>query len=251
MSAAPFAIVLPARFHSTRFPGKPLADVCGRPLIEWTYRRAQAVEGAGLIVVATDDESIARAVERFGGNAVMTAPTHRTGTERVAEVAETIDYDIIVNLQADEPVVPHGLIEDMAKRLDRSPELDIVTACHGIVDQNELENPHAVKVVMSTDLRAIYFSRSPIPYGIWKGGHDYANKGRTAYRHIGIYAFRRESLIAFAAMEPSPLEEEEGLEQLRALENGMAIGLVISEKSTLGVDTPDDLKNVEKELLSN
>jgi 3-deoxy-manno-octulosonate cytidylyltransferase (CMP-KDO synthetase) len=209
------------------------------------------VVGAGLVVVATDDDSIVRAVEGFGGKAVMTSPGHRTGTERVAEVAKTIDYDIIVNLQADEPVVPRGLVEEMTARLSASDELDIVTACHEIEDRTELENPHAVKVVMSSNMRALYFSRSPIPFGIWRGGHDRVDKGRAAYRHIGIYAFKRSALIAFAGMEPTPLEEEEGLEQLRALENGMAIGLVISKEPTRGVDTPDDLINVEKNLRSN
>lgn len=237
------AIVVPARYHSTRFPGKPLAMISGRPLIEWVYRRALEIEGADRVIVATDDERIAGAVRRVGGNVVMTSEGHATGTDRVAEVARDATDDLIFNLQGDEPIFSTELVQEMIVKLSRSSTLDIVTAAHAILSAEELENPNVVKVVMDRAGRALYFSRAPIPY--MRSGVDEEQRG---WRHIGIYGFRRESLLRFSALPQTPLEQRECLEQLRAIENGMVIGVVKTDAVTIGVDVPQDIKTVEKVL---
>lgn len=247
MIAGEFAVILPARFNSSRFPGKPLVEVAGKPLIQWVYQRAESIRGAGIVIVATDNKDIASKVESFGGKAVMTSTRHRTGTDRVAEAASDLEFDVIVNLQGDEPVVPDGLVEGMVAGLRKTPEAGIATACHKIDNPGDFENPNIVKVVMDGAGGALYFSRAPIPYGAWKDLHG-AGIEAEAYRHIGIYAFRRESLAAFAGMQPSPLENAEGLEQMRALENGMRINVLITETPTIGVDVPEDIIIVEKYL---
>jgi len=248
MTASNSAIILPARYHSTRFPGKPLASVAGKPLIEWVYDRARQVPGVSRIVVATDHDAIATAVRGFGGEVVMTSAEHKTGTDRVAEVARGLHCEFVVNLQGDEPVFPPQLIAEMLSVLDSSPDVDIATACHRIHDYNSLNNPNHVKVVLDGEKRALYFSRAPIPFTRFKnvslGG------GVPVFRHIGVYAFRRTSLLRFADSPPSPLEEIEGLEQLRALENGMTMHVITTDYSTVGVDVPGDIKVVEKALAS-
>lgn len=241
MTALRFAIVLPARYGSTRFPGKPLAEIAGRPLIEWVHRRAREVRGAEALVVATDDERIAAVVRGFGGDVVITGGDHATGTDRVAEVARALDVDVVVNLQGDEPVFDPVMVENMVARLGAEPDLDIVTAAHPIDDAGELSNPNAVKVVLDGRGRALYFSRAAVPSGAAQGRGE-------ALRHVGVYVFRRDSLLRFAALERTPLEESECLEQLRALENGMSIGVIRIERATVGVDVPSDVKNVEKEI---
>ncbi len=243
MSVPRFAIVLPARYASTRFPGKPLADIAGRPLIEWVYRRAETVRGSAALVVATDDKRIADAVRAFGGDVVMTRADHATGTDRVAEVAAGLDVDVVVNLQGDEPVFDPAMVEAMIARMGDDPGVDIMTACHKISDRAELESPHVVKVVIDSHQRALYFSRSPIPSGALAGAD-----GGVAKRHVGVYAFRKAALLRFAGLERTPLEKSERLEQLRAIENGMVIGVVTTRKPTVGVDIPEDIKNVEKEI---
>ncbi|MEJ2720543.1 MAG: 3-deoxy-manno-octulosonate cytidylyltransferase [bacterium] len=256
MKTPRFVLILPARYESSRFPGKPLVEISGRTLIEWVYRRASEVRGADGVVVATDHPAIAGAVEKFGGRAVMTSSGHRTGTDRVAEVAQGLDCDIVVNLQGDEPVFPPELIEEMVAVASRSEEIDIVTACHPVFDRGELENPNVVKVVMDRSGRALYFSRLPIPLGaIASHGGRAAQSGRAAggdlpvgYRHIGIYVFRRPSLLRLSALPQAPLELSEGLEQLRALEYGMMIHVVKTAQPTVGVDVPEDVKTVEKAL---
>lgn len=241
MSAPTFSIVLPARYASTRFPGKPLASVAGRPLVEWVYRRASQVRGADALLVATDDERIAAVVRGFGGTVVMTRADHATGTDRVAEVARGLESDVVVNLQGDEPVFEPAMVERMVERMGADPALDIVTACHAITTRDELVDPNAVKVVIDARGRALYFSRAPIPSGALAGGGD-------ALRHVGVYAFRRDALARFTALPRTPLEISERLEQLRALENGMAVGILRLARATVGVDVPDDVKNVEKAL---
>ena len=238
-----FLVVLPARYGSSRFPGKPLVEIAGKPLIEWVYRRAQQIEGAGGLLVATDDSRIADAVSSFGGNVVLTSADHETGTDRVAEIARSSVHDIVVNLQGDEPVFDPALVREMVDRLAAEPGTDIVTACHAISSVEDLHNPNVVKVVADGKGRALYFSRAPIPR-LRDGG----DPSPVARRHVGIYAFRKEALIAFTEMERTPLEISEQLEQLRALENGMTIGLVDTKSHTIGVDIPDDVKKVEKEL---
>jgi 3-deoxy-manno-octulosonate cytidylyltransferase (CMP-KDO synthetase) len=242
MGRKSFLVVLPARYGSTRFPGKPLADIAGRPLIEWVYRRAAEIRGAGEVVVATDDRRIADAVAAFGGNVAMTSTGHATGTDRVAEVALNRDYPLVVNLQGDEPVFDPATVESMVELLASDPDSDIATACHPVGSEEEFKNPNIVKVVFDSDGRALYFSRSPVPNGAWRTGQT------VAYRHVGIYAYRKKSLLRFTSLEPSPLEISEKLEQLRALESGMVIRVIVTDQPTLGVDVPSDVKKVEKEL---
>jgi 3-deoxy-manno-octulosonate cytidylyltransferase (CMP-KDO synthetase) len=232
--------VLPARFASSRFPGKPLVLISGRPLIEWVHRAALRVRGAARVVVATDDERIAKVVRGFGGAVIMTSGHHATGTDRVAEVAKQLRTDVIVNLQGDEPVFDPALIERMVEILSKEPDVQIVTVCHALRDTASFEDPNVVKVVFDTRGRALYFSRAPIPFG--------AMDGFDAWRHIGVYAFRRSALLKFAQLPRTALEVSERLEQLRALENGMAIAVVETERDTIGVDVPADVKKVEKIL---
>jgi 3-deoxy-manno-octulosonate cytidylyltransferase (CMP-KDO synthetase) len=175
----------------------------------------------------------------------MTSSGHETGTDRVAEVARALEADYIVNLQGDEPVFEPGLVERMVEALDVAPEAEIATACHPITSADEYGNPNVVKVVCDAGGRALYFSRAPIPHG-WKAG---AAGGQPARRHVGIYAYRREALLRFAALPRTPLERSERLEQLRALEHGMRIVVVETQRPTVGVDVPDDVKAVEKVIL--
>lgn len=248
-----FAIVLPARYQSTRFPGKPLALIAGRPLIEWVYRRAREVPGAERVIVATDHDGIAGVVRGFGGEVIMTARECRTGTDRVAEAVRTLECDPIVNLQGDEPVFPVELVSRMVEAVVSSPAVDIVTACHPIADPEEMENPNAVKVVMDENGKALYFSRSSIPHRLADtrpNGEDNGRQGSATlgYRHIGIYVFRRTALFRFTGLPRTPLEVSEGLEQLRALEHGMNVQVVKSPEPTVGVDVPGDVKKVEKAM---
>jgi len=244
MSRPSFAVVLPARYGSTRFPGKPLADIAGRPLIEWVHRRASEIRGAEALVVATDDIRIAQCVRGFGGDVVMTDGDHATGTDRVAEVARGIDCDVIVNLQGDEPVFDPAMVEALVERL-ADDSIDMTTACHSIDTPADFENPHVVKVVTRADGTALYFSRAAIPEGAFEAG------AVVPMRHVGVYAYRREVLLRLASLERTPLEMSEGLEQLRALENGMTISVLLTECMTIGVDVPGDVKSVAKVIGAN
>jgi 3-deoxy-manno-octulosonate cytidylyltransferase (CMP-KDO synthetase) len=248
MNARRVAIVLPARYHSSRFPGKPLALLAGKPLIEWVYRRACDIRGVARVVVATDSKQVADVVRGTGGDVMMTSGEHRTGTDRVAEVARALDEDIIVNLQGDEPVFPPPLIEEMISVLvdDTDNVIDIVTACHPIEDAAEIDNPNIVKVVMDCSNHALYFSRAAVPHV--SRAHNATVSSDAFHRHIGIYVFRRQSLLRFAAARQTLLERTESLEQLRALENGMKIHVIKTSYVTLGVDVPEDIKSVEKAL---
>jgi 3-deoxy-manno-octulosonate cytidylyltransferase (CMP-KDO synthetase) len=250
MKPEPFAVVLPARYHSTRFPGKPLALIAGKPLIEWVYLRAKEIQGVERVIIATDHDEIAMVARGFGGDVMLTSERHQTGTDRVAEVARSLDYGCIVNLQGDEPIFSPRLVEEMVGVLQGGDDIDIVTACHPIVDPGAVDNPHVVKVVMDRSNRALYFSRAPIPYG-QHGPSRGGGKGADARRHIGIYVFRKSSLLRFADSPRSTLEILENLEQLRALENGMRIHVLTSDHRTLGVDVPEDIKTVEKALFTS
>jgi 3-deoxy-manno-octulosonate cytidylyltransferase (CMP-KDO synthetase) len=235
-------VVIPARFHSTRFPGKPLADLDGRPMIEHVYRRAAASRVASRVIVATDDLRIATAVADFGGEVRLTRADHLTGTDRLAEVATTLACDIVVNVQGDEPLLDPRAIEEAVAPLAEGSVL-MTTLCRRIDRAADLTNPNVVKVVMDRAGYALYFSRAAIPYA-----SDPRGGWPPLYRHVGLYAYRRSTLLVLAALEPTPLERAESLEQLRALEHGIRIRAVETSYDSFGVDTPDDLEQVRRLL---
>ena len=235
--------VIPARYESTRLPGKPLADICGRPMIEHVYRRASAAVTIDRVIVATDDPRIADAVMAFGGDARLTRSDHRTGSDRLAEIARNLDADVIVNLQGDEPLVEPALIDRLVAALAGDPALEIATAGCPITDRAELASPHVVKVVVDTRGDALYFSRAPIPHRVDARAVTDTPLGS---KHIGLYAWRRAALLALAATPPTPLERSERLEQLRALEAGLRMRVVATDADPIGVDTPDDLERVRR-----
>lgn len=234
--------VIPARYHSTRLEGKALLDICGKPMIQRVYERAKLAPSLSRVLVATDDERILRAVEAFGGEAIMTKADHTSGTDRVAEVARSRAADIVVNIQGDEPLLAPEIIEACVKPLILDLSLEMSTARLRIADHSDIEDPNVVKVVCDPTGRALYFSRYPIPYPRRKT-EEYA-----VFEHVGIYAYTRTCLLRFAKLKPTPLETIEGLEQLRALENGIAIHAaeVTVEGETVSVDTPEDLKRVRR-----
>jgi 3-deoxy-manno-octulosonate cytidylyltransferase (CMP-KDO synthetase) len=235
------AAVIPARFASTRLEGKPLADICAKTMVQRVYERALAANLSD-VVVATDDERILKAVVDFGGKAVMTSPLHTSGTDRVAEAASTIDADIIVNLQGDEPLIDPALIDAAVEPMRTDPRIAMSTLKTPIIHEEEYLDPNAVKVVTDNDGFALYFSRSPVPF--CRTG--FAGLPVPAYKHIGLYVFRREFLFEFTKMKPTPLEVSESLEQLRALENGRRIKVVEVRYNPVSVDTPEDLEKVRK-----
>jgi 3-deoxy-manno-octulosonate cytidylyltransferase (CMP-KDO synthetase) len=219
-------------------PGKPLADVGGRPMIEHVYRRAAAAPSVNAVVVATDDPRIAAAVEGFGGIARLTRSSHPSGTDRLAEVAEDLPCEIVVNVQGDEPLIEPEMIEEVVEPLDRDPALQMSTLRRAISDHADYTNPNVVKVVVDRDGNALYFSRAPIPHA--RGG------AMTPYAHVGVYAYRRSFLLAYARLQPTPLELAESLEQLRALEHGFRIRTIETRYESIGVDTPEDLERVRR-----
>jgi 3-deoxy-manno-octulosonate cytidylyltransferase (CMP-KDO synthetase) len=236
--------VIPARYDAARLPGKPLADIGGRPMIEHVYQRAAAARGVDAVVVATDDERIAAAVRAFGGIAAMTNPAHRTGTDRIAEVAAGLPCEIVVNLQGDEPLIEAETIEAVIAPLMADPMLEMSTVCVAISDRSDYDNPNVVKVVKDRMGRALYFSRAPIPD--MRGGPPEGSP----YKHIGLYGYRRTFLLKFATLAQTPLERTESLEQLRALEHGYRIQTVETRYDSIGVDTPEDLERVRRQLLA-
>ncbi len=232
--------VIPARYASTRLPGKPLKDVAGKPMICRVYDRASQAKTLAGVVVATDDERILRAVEDHGGRAMMTAKDHPTGTDRLAEVAEAYpDVDLIINVQGDEPLIEPSLIDELGRAFDGDAELQMATVMTPMEDEAEQKNPNNVKVVTDKNGYALYFSRSLLPY-------PRNDAGTPVYKHIGIYAYRRDFLLAYAKMTPTPLERAESLEQLRALENGYKIKCIRTNARFVGVDTPEDLAKVNE-----
>ncbi|MBF0628133.1 MAG: 3-deoxy-manno-octulosonate cytidylyltransferase [Magnetococcales bacterium] len=246
-----FAVVIPARYASTRLPGKPLLDLGGKPMIQWVCEAASR-SSARSVVVATDDARIFDAVLAFGGRAVMTAPDHVSGTDRVAEAAATLDEPVIVNVQGDEPFLDPALIDLVASPLLADPTLPIATLAHPVLDPAEVFNPNVVKVVCDRLGHALYFSRAPIPWD-----RDQWGAGRTTddllatglLRHVGVYGFRADFLRRFAALEPTFLEQRERLEQLRALEHGHRIRVMVTQlKVRGGVDVPEDLERVRAGL---
>lgn len=240
----PVVAIIPARYHSTRLPGKPLASLAGRPLIEHVYRRAAAARGLSRVVVATDDARIRDAVEAFGGEAVLTSPAHRTGTDRVAEVAAGLDCALVVNVQGDEPLLEPAMIQAaLAPFTDEAVQM--ATLRRRLDDPGALADPAVVKVVVDARGDALYFSRAPIPWARDAAGHF---APAATFKHIGLYVYRRQFLLRLAALEPTPLECAECLEQLRALEHGYRIRTVETPFDSIGVDTPADLARVRARL---
>jgi 3-deoxy-manno-octulosonate cytidylyltransferase (CMP-KDO synthetase) len=233
--------VIPARFASTRFPGKPLADIDGQPMIEHVYRRASAAASVSRVIVATDDVRIAAAVRRFDGEVRLTRPDHPSGTDRLAEVAATLDCDVVVNVQGDEPLIDPRAIDAVAAPFAADASLSITTLYRRIENPRELADPNVVKVVLDRGGHALYFSRAPIPHM-----RDPRGGWPPLYKHIGLYAYRRSALLVLAALEPTPLERAESLEQLRALEHGIRIRAIESPHDTISVDTPEDLEAVRR-----
>ena len=230
--------VIPARYASTRLPGKPLSMIAGKPMIQHVYERACQAQLPNEVVVATDNELVEKAVLDFGGKAVMTSPDHPSGTDRLAEVALMYpDVDVIVNVQGDEPMIPSEVIDRLAEAFNGDADLNMATM-KVVMDEEDYENPAAVKVVTDQQGYALYFSRSLMPYPRNKP------EGFKVFKHVGIYAYRRNFLLKYAALAPTPLEKAESLEQLRALENGYKIKVLESDFQGIGVDTPEDLAAV-------
>ncbi|MEN8163517.1 MAG: 3-deoxy-manno-octulosonate cytidylyltransferase [Acidobacteriota bacterium] len=234
--------VIPARWASTRFPGKPLAEIAGEPMIAHVIRRAAAAETISEVVVATDDERIAQASVAAGAAAIMTGECP-SGTDRVAEAArQRPGWDLVVNIQGDEPLLSARNIDVLVEGMALAPQVAMGTLCRPLPDDRR-NDPNAVKVVRGLDGRALYFSRSAIPFR-----RETAERQVSALLHLGIYAFTRVGLQTFVGLEPSPLEKMESLEQLRALENGMDILVLDALDEAIGVDTPEDLQRVERLL---
>ena len=235
------AVIIPARYASTRFPGKPLAMLAGKPMIRHVYEKA-AASSADLVAVATDDRRIADAVESFGGTAVMTSVDHPSGTDRIAEAWKKLggDAGIVINVQGDEPLIPTSVIDELIAVMKNDPDLPMATVA--VPGSRETMTENNVKVVFGADGNALYFSRSMIPF-LRRGGEECG-----VWLHWGIYAYRAETLERFVALPPGKLENAEKLEQLRALENGIAIRVVTSNLQSVGVDTPEDLAAAEERL---
>jgi len=238
-----FIVIIPARYASTRFPGKPLADLGGKPMVVRVCERAKK-SGAAAVVVATDDERIAQAVRSHGHEAIMTRADHASGTDRLAEAAKKLELgekQIVVNVQGDEPLIAPKLIARVARILDQKRGASVSTACHAIHEAEALTNPNVVKVVLDAAGYALYFSRSQIPYP--------RAPGTTCYRHAGLYGYRVGFLKTYARLKAPPLEKAEALEQLRVLWHGYRIVVAVSETEIPpGVDTPQDLEAVRKIL---
>ncbi|MEW5882918.1 MAG: 3-deoxy-manno-octulosonate cytidylyltransferase [Armatimonadota bacterium] len=227
-------IVIPARMGATRFPGKPLADLCGKPMVQWVYERAVASSVASRVVVATPDEVIAEATRGFGGEAILTSPDHPTGTDRIAEAAESLGAELYVNVQGDEPLIEPETIRACAEAL-RGGGAQVATV-YDDLEEEGADDPNVVKVVLDRQGNALYFSRSPIPYP--------RSGSRELHKHIGIYGYTLGALRAFASLPPGELEQTESLEQLRFLENGWAIRMAKGRGTPLAVDTPEQLEHV-------
>lgn len=236
--------VLPARWGSSRFPGKPLHLIAGKPLIQHVWERCRQCSNLDEILVATDDRRIFDAVGEFGGKVVMTSADHPTGTDRIAEALTAVPRAThIVNIQGDEPLIDPALIDELAAALAADPTLDMVTAANPLdPEDHAVSDPNVVKVVTALDGRALYFSRSPLPF------FRNASPGLPVLRHKGIYAYSRAFLERFVTWKPSPLEIAESLEQLRALENGASIRVLLTNDTSPGVDTPEQAREVERLL---
>ena len=243
-SAPKVVAIIPARYHSNRFEGKPLALIHGRPMIQHVYERAVSVGLLSRVVVATDDERIAACVHSFGGEVVLTRPDHCSGTDRLAEAATILDIpeqDVVVNIQGDQPLFPPEVVEQVAGPLLEDPALPMSTLIYRIVRPEEINDSNHVKTVFDRNGRALYFSRSPIPFQ----RNPEEERKPTYYKHLGFYAYRKGFLLTFVSLPEGEWERFEKLEQLRALEYGYTIKVVLTEHDSIEVDTPNDLRRVE------
>lgn len=258
LSSNPKAVaIIPARYKSTRFPGKPLADILGKPMIQHVWERATKADKIEKVIVATDNKRVYNVVKGFGGEAVLTSKNHLTGTDRIAEVVRGLPFntDMIVNIQGDEPLIEPEMIDQVVEILIDDLNASIGTLCRKIEDIKEIMDPNIVKVVFDKEGFALYFSRLPIPY--YREGQKARQEGRETieegqdrvyYKHLGIYSYRRDVLLRLSSMRPTPLEKAERLEQLRALENGLRIKVGETDRDTIGVDTREDIERVINRL---
>lgn len=235
--------VIPSRYASTRLAGKPLLDICGKPMVEHVYRRAVLSEVFFRVVIATDDERIYNAAEKFGGDVFMTRADHPDGSSRVAEVARSIDTDYVINIQGDEPMLDPRMLRELAEGIVRDPSADSATVCVPITNEKDFNNPNIVKVVTDQKGRALYFSRSPIPF-------RRNLTGCSVWEHLGIYAFTKEFLLKLVDLPPTPLMTAESLEQLRILEHGYTMAVIPTKYPSMGpnVNTEEDLQIVRNIL---
>ena len=235
--------IIPARWGSSRFPGKPLHLIAGQPLLRHVWERCQRARKLDSVIIATDDMRIAEAAFDWGAEVALTSPCHRSGTDRVAEVAKRAPgFTHVVNIQGDEPLIDPRLIDRLVGEMQGDRTIEMITAAHPFADPGEVESPHQVKVVLSRAQDALYFSRAPIPF-------LRESSPARPLRHQGIYGYTRDLLLRFVNWKPSPLERAEALEQLRALENGVRIRVLVTGGGWPGVDTPADAEAVERELL--
>jgi 3-deoxy-manno-octulosonate cytidylyltransferase (CMP-KDO synthetase) len=242
------AALIPARYGSTRFPGKPLALLRGKPMIQHVYERTRLVRGLSCVLVATDDERIAEVVRAFGGDVVMTRADHPTGTDRLAEVAQQLSAEVIVNVQGDLPLFPPAMVEDAVTALTSVPTAMMSTVKTPIRNLEEWQNPNVVKVVTDREGVALYFSRSPIPFHRDLQLPSQEQRAILGFRHIGLYVYQRDFLFRFTRLPRTELEQSEQLEQLRALEWGYKITVSETERPTVEVDTPEDLRRAEETM---
>ena len=238
--------IIPARWNSTRFPGKPLHLIAGKPLLRQVWERCQKASLLASVIVATDDMRIAEAAFAWGAEVSLTNPRHRSGSDRIAEVAAKLrGVSHIINVQGDEPLIDPKLIDQLAKRMQRDPKIEMITVAHRFENPDDARSPHQVKVVLDREQRALYFSRSAIPFARERAA------AVSYYRHQGVYGYKRQLLLRFVRWTPTPLEKAEALEQLRALENGVNIQVVVTKSGSPGVDTPDDARSIERQLLAS
>lgn len=242
MSKPRVIAIIPARFASTRYPGKVIAPLLGHPLVYHTWLRASQASLVDRVVVATDSPEVAMALAPYPIDVVMTRDDHATGTDRIAEVAAELDAEIVVNVQGDEPAIDPAAIDAVIQPLLDDPTLQMATARRAIADAKTISDPNVVKVICDSRGRALYFSRLPIPY--IRDEADRAGNPACYWQHIGLYVYRRDFLLAYTRMPQTPLENLEKLEQLRALENGHAIAVIETNYEVIGVDVPDDLAEV-------
>jgi 3-deoxy-manno-octulosonate cytidylyltransferase (CMP-KDO synthetase) len=244
MSLAKVVVVIPARYGSTRLPGKPLVSIAGKPMIQRVFERARLAQRVNQVIVATDDERIVKAVETFGGEVRMTRSDHRTGTERVAEVAAHVEGDVFVNVQGDEPLLDPAAVDTAVTSLLEEPKASIATVATPIKTPADIMDPNVVKTVLDFEGNAIYFSRAPIPWVRDSGSKVLARH----LKHLGLYVFDRQALLEYPTLPPGELERIEQLEQLRWLENGWKIRVAEVEHDAISVDVPEDVARVEKLL---